>query len=343
MQYLRHSLFAFLGIINVVFSQSANLTSDGCVDAAGFQTCQNGVTAATAACLTKADADGSSLETEACGCTDYTDNINCYAAHCWNRVNECEYQTYAVEYLVGCPIAVLPIPYFPTPANAPDSCSCNLGDVYLAITGNIQQGSTCSTNASSTAIDNASESVQQIQGCECCEISGSLSSIYSICPNTDPSLIGLSSVNQLETTLDTPFSSCGSYLAEFPCDTDLHFSAAAGGTFYGPDNLPASGTQTLSNLAGTVTAPASGAVFTYTNGADKQVYTISAASAEGAGSKATTTGKNGATTTSKSESTTATSIASTTGAQPTTTKSLSSKTESNIILLGTLIVLSFIL
>lgn len=92
-----------------------------------------------------------------------------------SQVNECEYQAYIVEYLVGCPIAKLPIPYFPTPNNAADACSCNLGEVYLAITGYIQQGAACSTNASTTAITDASDSVQQIQGCECCEVSGSIS------------------------------------------------------------------------------------------------------------------------------------------------------------------------
>lgn len=120
-------------------------------------------------------------------------------------------------------------------------------------------------------------------------------SIYRICPTTDPSLIGLSSVNELETNLDTPFSSCSSYLTEFPCESDLGFPAAAGGTFYGPNNLPTSSTQPLSNVAGTVTSPASGAMFTYTDGGDSQVYTISAASFGdgGSGATATITGKSG--------------------------------------------------
>ena len=218
-------------------------------------------------------------------------------------MNECEYQTYIVEYLVGCPAAKLPVPYFPTPDNSPDACSCNLGEVYLAINGSIQQGATCSSNVSS---GDPFQSTQEIQGCECCEISAGfsrlvslnkykntstgiidllmLNSIYGICPTTDPTLIGLSNVNQLETILDTPFDTCGSYLSEFPCGSKLGFTPVAGGTFYGPDNLPASGTATLSNLGGTVTSPASGAVFTYTNGGDGVVYTISAANVKGSGS-----------------------------------------------------------
>lgn len=109
-----------------------------------------------------------------------------------------------------------------------------------------------------------------------------LYSIYGICSTTDPTLIGLSSVNQLETALDTPFDTCNSYLSEFPCESKLGFPPVAGGTFYGPDNLPRSGTATLSKLGGSVTSPASGAVFTYRNGGDTQVYTISAANVNGA-------------------------------------------------------------
>ncbi|KIM95259.1 hypothetical protein OIDMADRAFT_72181, partial [Oidiodendron maius Zn] len=300
-------------------AQSQNLTSPGCVDVAGFQKCQDAATAATAACLSHADGDLSQTETLACGCTNYVENYNCYASHCWNRasellVNECEYQTYIVEYLVGCPAAKLPVPYFPTPDNSPDACSCNLGEVYLAINGSIQQGATCSSNASS---GDPFQATQEIQGCECCEISAGFSSIYGICPTTDPTLIGLSNVNQLETILDTPFDTCGSYLSEFPCGSKLGFTPVAGGTFYGPDDLPASGTATLSNLGGTVTSPASGAVFTYTNGGDGIAYTISAANVKDSGSgsepQTTTAGGGSSGNSANTSSSTSTETGSSTG------------------------------
>src|SRR4030081_3245735 len=108
-----------------------------------------------------------------------------------------------------------------------------------------------------------------------------LYTIYAICSTTDPTLIGLSSVNQLETAVETAFDTYNSYLSEFPCEFKLRFLPVAGGTFYGPDNLPRGGTATLSNLGGSVTSPASGAV-TYTNEGDTQVYTISAANVNGA-------------------------------------------------------------
>jgi hypothetical protein len=77
-------LLAFVGLTN---AQSKNLTSDGCIDAAGFQKCQGVASVATAACMSHADADLSQTEALACGCTNYVENYNCYAAHCWNRVS----------------------------------------------------------------------------------------------------------------------------------------------------------------------------------------------------------------------------------------------------------------
>lgn len=122
-----------------------------------------------------------------------------------------------------------------------------------------------------------------------------MSSIYGICPDTDPSLVGLSYVQQLESLYDLPFTECGQYMSSYDCTKDLSFTAAS--TFYDPADLPKSGSATLSNGPGTVTAPASGTVFSYTNAADSQVYTISAASAKkGSGSDSTATaGKTGAT------------------------------------------------
>ncbi|KAF8913233.1 hypothetical protein CPB84DRAFT_1841622 [Gymnopilus junonius] len=166
---------------------------------------------------------------------------------------------FITEYLVQCPIAKPPIPYFPIPDNAPDSCSCNLGKVNLAITSSAEQGATCSNNANGP---DAASNVQEIEGCDCCELSSALSTMYAICPDTNPNLIGLPAIQQLATILETPFDSCSASLSEFNCVSHLDFPDVPGGIFYNPSNLPLTGTATLSNLPGTVTAPASGAVFT---------------------------------------------------------------------------------
>lgn len=181
-----------------------------------------------------------------------------------------------------------------------------------------------------------------------CEVAinfGSLS-IYAICPDIDPTLIGLSTVDTLGTTYDNPFSGCASTLSNDICEAQLGWPKVAGGTYYGPSNLPASGTATLSNGAGTVTTPVSGAVFTYTNGANTQVYTISAVSV---GKAVATTNSGGPGTTPKVGATTATGTgsAASTGSTASTSTSTSTKASAgntvvarwNILLLGAGLVL----
>ena len=74
-------IFAVIGVATAV----VQLTTTGCSDASGLQTCLNAVTASTSKCLTQADADASQLETVSCGCTNYISSYNCYASHCWER------------------------------------------------------------------------------------------------------------------------------------------------------------------------------------------------------------------------------------------------------------------
>ncbi|KDR77074.1 hypothetical protein GALMADRAFT_1327321 [Galerina marginata CBS 339.88] len=139
------------------------------------------------------------------------------------------------------------------------------------------RGGSCSKNQ--TNVIDPIEGGQAVVGCECCAFSGVISSFDNFCPTTDPAVTGLVHLNTSQTSI-TSFSTCSPYLSQFNCTADLGFSSAAvGGTFLRPDNLPATGTATLTNVPGTVTAPASGTVFTYTNNA--QVYTISAANVGG--------------------------------------------------------------
>lgn len=72
----------------------------------------------------------------------------------------------------------------------------------------------------------------------------------------------------------------------YDCSSQLSFSLDGVSTFYKPDDSLKTGTATLSNGPGTVTAPASGHIFTYTNGGDGVVYTITAAADKvGSGNK----------------------------------------------------------
>lgn len=153
-----------------IAAATVNLTSTGCADAAGFQSCQSAANDKISACFSRTKGDG--IAQQGCACEGYILNYNCYATHCWNRVWECEYQEYIVAYLMYCPTAKLPVPYFPIPDNAADSCSCNVGKIYQAITDSISQGATCMKNVGGT---DAILRGQEIGACGCCEISGAMS------------------------------------------------------------------------------------------------------------------------------------------------------------------------
>jgi hypothetical protein len=100
--------------------------------------------------------------------------------------------------------------------------------------------------------------------------------MYDICPNTDPAEIGL------DTLLNAvapyyPWPECVGSLNQYNCVADLGFEAPLStGAIYNPTNLPASGTQAVTNIAGEVTSPASGSIFSFT--AIGQEWTVTALS-----------------------------------------------------------------
>ncbi|OAR01648.1 hypothetical protein LLEC1_07656 [Akanthomyces lecanii] len=173
---MRISMYTAIAVAAVSVTATVTLTKDGCVDASGFETCQSAVTKKTSACIGQAKKDGSQTELLACGCQDAVDNFNCYAAHCWNQVWGCQYQEYMVQYFRTCAIAKQPVPYFPAPNDAPAACSCNLGKIFLAFNGAIQESTQCSSKQNS---GDASANVQAIQGCNCCQVSGAFSRYIS--------------------------------------------------------------------------------------------------------------------------------------------------------------------
>lgn len=67
----------------------------------------------------------------------------------------------------------------------------------------------------------------------------------------------------------------------YDCISDLGYSLAGVSTYVKPTDLSLTGTASLSNGPGTVTSPASGKVFTWTNKGDGEVWTVTAASFNG--------------------------------------------------------------
>jgi hypothetical protein len=100
--------------------------------------------------------------------------------------------------------------------------------------------------------------------------------MYDICPNTDPTLIGLNTLLNAVAPY-YPWPGCVDSLNQYNCVADLGFEPPLStGAVYNPTDLPASGTQALTNIAGEVTSPASGSIFSYT--AIGQEWTVTALS-----------------------------------------------------------------
>ena len=115
-----------------------------------------------------------------------------------------------------------------------------------------------------------------------------------ICPNTNPTLIGLNYVLDLATEFNFQWSNRGQYLQNVDCVSDLGYvTPLTTGSLYNPANTPAPGTQTLFNEPGQMTTPASGAVFTWYAFQNSVSFVVTALSSE----KAVATGPAGATST----------------------------------------------
>ena len=73
---------------------------------------------------------------------------------------------------------------------------------------------------------------------------------------------------------------CGQFMDEYPCGSVIGFTPPGGdetGNFYEPDDFPENGTATTSNIAGEITSPVSGTIYTWTyNDLERTVTVVSA-------------------------------------------------------------------
>jgi hypothetical protein len=89
-------------------------------------------------------------------------------------VYSCDYQQLVIFALQNCPIAALPIPFFPAPADAPGGCSCNIGQVYIAGQAAKSEQEQCSMNVTAAASTNQITPIQATvanEACTCCAAS----------------------------------------------------------------------------------------------------------------------------------------------------------------------------
>lgn len=115
--------------------------------------------------------------------------------------------------------------------------------------------------------------------------------------------VGSDIIDGTAAQLNKPFSEC-SAMSKSSCASDFGFSLGGVSTYLAPDQMTVTPSGSPTNKPGSVTTPASGATFTYTNGGDNATYTITAAAYTGkvAASSATTSDASGDATASASAS-----------------------------------------
>ncbi|CAG7945674.1 unnamed protein product [Penicillium nalgiovense] len=311
--------------------ENADTTYSNCVNnncAGGGESCYNSCGGSTS-CMNE-QCPGLGVDCiNACECERSALQIDCAGQSCWNKVYSCEYQATALDYISFC---LNPdrdgLPYWPTPDDVPDSCSCNTGQIEQKLYLINNQMNTCSNNQTNIGqvMTNVDAITEYAQACICCSFSAIISaydptpelkehfftflllmmlfSIWGTCPDTQPSLLA---ADEWFVGLLNPghWEDCGPYLEKYDCAGDLGFGRAdAGGItkFYSPGNLPANGTKSLYNLDGVVSTPVSGDVFTWTF-ASSLVHTVTVSSADATATGAKASGGNDVTATGTGTST----------------------------------------
>jgi hypothetical protein len=135
-----------------------DMTSDGCADPAGFDSCwaaaNNEATSLFTKCCTQSECrDSNNCYTPDTNCAQTTTCIayalwiDCALSTCWNRVRDtilsrnyrcltkhrftdANTKNLAINAVDSCPIANHLAPYVPAPRATPGYCSCNMGFVY---------------------------------------------------------------------------------------------------------------------------------------------------------------------------------------------------------------------
>ncbi|KAJ5340546.1 hypothetical protein N7541_009670 [Penicillium brevicompactum] len=291
MPSLKH-LLAFLPAIAAfsgLASAQTNITEKSCASSSDYSRCNRDVADKWSSCVRNCNSNGNCIVD--CGCESHRKYINCMAESCWNQVYSCKYQLFIQQYFAICPSAHEPIPFWPAPDNAPNRCSCDIGKVLQTTLASRNDQINCIKNATDkistdisdlSNLSNGLDIAGRTSDCACCGASASISASWDICPHTEPRLAGAdmwglffpSSLPNLYTSVPNwawSSSSCDSKLDSNRCK-DLGFTNAD--KFYKPGDYPKNGTSTLSNVAGTVSAPPSGTVLTWSQASS--TYTVTA-------------------------------------------------------------------
>lgn len=204
----------------------------------------------------------------------------------------CEYQNLAIQAVENCPGAGSGplatddvnnyIPYIPAPNNAPNGCSCDISYVLYRNGAATLHGGACAKNLSNTIA---------IEKCQCCAASEAVSNFYNTCPSTSPLAVPLWNMTLTNHLAELESNECNTLFSSgLNCqNSQFKKPGITGGQFYNGQNLPANGTQTISNIAGnTIASPIGGPTLVWRLGSKFDNLTAVAASATATGSSSPT-------------------------------------------------------
>ncbi|KAH7417821.1 hypothetical protein BKA64DRAFT_652931 [Cadophora sp. MPI-SDFR-AT-0126] len=259
---------AFLGLVAAWEMPMGQRDASLCVAPAEYAACNKETLAAVDNCSSglKRDTD----EYNECLCFNYAYLLNCEGQFCWNKVYGCEYNDLVELLLDSCGSDLVnsdEIPFWPAPADAPGACSCNNSAVDLE---NANLWSTtheaCSTGEVTDPNDKNSS-----WNCNCCFWSISFLTTIESCPKYDFPYLNYDDERKSNLSgFDETWFSCQDTLPTANCKA-LGYTYT--GEVYLPSDLPLPGTETMSNLAGQVTAPVSGWTYTWSAAGFEQTVT----------------------------------------------------------------------
>ncbi|KAH7231919.1 hypothetical protein B0J15DRAFT_574633, partial [Fusarium solani] len=256
-----HFLTSLLVATPALAATYGHLDPARCVDPSGMKKCVDKVNEEQQRCINTGCEDSASgcLEST-CLCASSISQMDCALTHCWDQVKKqvysCEYQKTVQQVVKTCDDGPEEgFPFYPAPVDAPNACSCNKAKIAETVGKVLEEQNDCEGGASDAWEGLPRAELKAKVPPACCKFDNST------------------------------------------CHTEYNYTLPGykDAKFYEPGKFPKNGTQTtMTNLAGTITSPISGATFTWTM--NSTAHTITAASVQTTGTSASTTVSNANTT-----------------------------------------------
>ncbi|KAJ4247434.1 hypothetical protein NW762_013109 [Fusarium torreyae] len=272
---------SFLGVTPGLAEKLGYFESKECVDPSGFETCYKDAGERCNDCVND-NCKGKNIDcANVCTCVMVEEAIDCALTSCWNKGERTRHLSL---------FTIRTGSFFPAPDDAPGACSCNLGKIASTIARAEKEMNECEDRNKKFVESLTSTDEIEIFGraCLCGTYSVALSSVWDICPDTDPGFLGADDLYAGLVATMKSYEQCADYIDTFDCISDLKFTPPGkdkSAKVYAPGEFPKNGTKTVTtNRGGSITSPLSGATLSWTAGNIERTITAVNADAKPTGS-----------------------------------------------------------